>query len=274
MVGMSLPNPATPPTARRARGAAVLAGLLLLAGCGGGAGSGGPEQVPVPVPAVPAQPAAPARPAAGPVDLGGGPGYAALATRDVTVLSKPGKGDVVGLFQAKLVWGNPTPFLVRAAHRDAAGRIWLKVLLPQEPNGSTGWVRRDQVRLTRVDRRAEVDLSARTLRLYRGDRVERMLRVAVGAPGTPTPTGEFFITVKLRPPQVSPVYGAFALGLSAYSEVLDQFGTGDGQIALHGTANRFDLGRAVSHGCVRLANPAITQLAEVLPVGSPVTIKE
>ena len=271
---MSLPNPATRPAAHRPRGAAVLAGLLLLAGCGGAAGTGGPEQAPVPVPAVPAEPARPARPAAGPVELGGGAAYAALATRDVTVLSRPGRGDVVGLFQARLAWGNPTPFLVRAAHRDAAGRIWLKVLLPQEPNGSSGWVRRDQVRLTRVDRRAEVDLSARTLRLSRGGRVERVLRVAVGAPGTPTPTGEFFITVKLRPPQVSPVYGAFALGLSAYSEVLDQFGTGDGQIALHGTANRFDLGRAVSHGCVRLDNAAITQLAEALPVGSPVTIKE
>jgi lipoprotein-anchoring transpeptidase ErfK/SrfK len=97
--------------------------------------------------------------------------------------------------------------------------------------------------------------------------------VAVGAPDTPTPTGEFYVTVHLRPPQISPIYGAWALGLSAYSDVLDQFGTGDGQIALHGWSNLADLGQAVSHGCVRLDNQAISSLAQALPIGSPVTIR-
>jgi lipoprotein-anchoring transpeptidase ErfK/SrfK len=90
---------------------------------------------------------------------------------------------------------------------------------------------------------------------------------------TPTPTGRFYITVKLRPPQISTVYGAWALGLSGYSDVLEQFGTGDGQIALHGTSDPADLGREVSNGCVRMDNAAITSLAETLPLGTPVTIR-
>jgi len=63
------------------------------------------------------------------------------------------------------------------------------------------------------------------------------------------------------------------LGLSGYSEVLEQFGTGDGQIALHGTADLSDLGNQVSNGCVRLDNQAIIGLAETLPLGTPVTIR-
>ena len=97
--------------------------------------------------------------------------------------------------------------------------------------------------------------------------------VGIGHQATPTPTGSFYVTVKLRPPQISAVYGAWALGLSGYSDVLEQFGTGDGQIALHGTADPSDLGREVSSGCVRLDNEAITILARMLPLGTPVTIR-
>ena len=95
---------------------------------------------------------------------------------------------------------------------------------------------------------------------------------AVGRPSKPTPTGQFYVTVKLRPPQISPVYGAWALALSGFSNVLDQFGTGDGQIALHGTSNTAEIGQAVSHGCVRLDNQVVTTLAKLLPLGTPVTI--
>jgi lipoprotein-anchoring transpeptidase ErfK/SrfK len=55
--------------------------------------------------------------------------------------------------------------------------------------------------------------------------------------------------------------------------VLEQFGTGDGQIALHGTADPTDLGNQVSNGCLRLDNQAITTLAGTLPLGTPVTIR-
>jgi lipoprotein-anchoring transpeptidase ErfK/SrfK len=147
------------------------------------------------------------------------------------------------------------------------------VLLPRRPNESTGWVRRDQVRLVATSYQVEVDLSDRTARLLRHRRTVRRWQVGVGRPFTPTPTGQFFVTVKLRPPQISTVYGAWALGLSGYSEVLEQFGTGDGQIALHGTGNAGDLGREVSNGCVRMDNQTITDLAQTLPLGTPVTIR-
>ena len=254
--------------ARRAVLAALLAGAVALTGCGGSDPGGAAD------PATTAAPVAPTTPPPGRVRLGTAPAYVAVAATDVTARSQPrDSGRVVGLFAAKLPWGSPTPFLVRAAHRDAAGDTWLQVSLPRRPNGSSGWVRRDQVRLRPVTHQVEVDLSSRTARLLRDGRTVDTWPVGIGRDATPTPTGRFYVTVKLRPPQISPVYGAWALGLSGYSDVLEQFGTGDGQIALHGTSDPSDLGQQVSNGCVRLDNKAITSLAEMLPLGTPVTIR-
>ncbi len=197
---------------------------------------------------------------------------AAWATRDVGVWSEPGGGELTGTFAARQPWGDPTVFLVLERRAAQPGGTWYRVLLPRRPNGSTGWIRGDRVRLVSLAYQVEVDLAARSLRLFRDGRLVGRFPVAIGAPATPTPTGRFFVAIKLRPPQISPVFGAWALGLSGYSDVLDQFGTGDGQIALHGTADVSVLGRAVSHGCVRLDNRAITTLAALLPLGSPVTI--
>jgi lipoprotein-anchoring transpeptidase ErfK/SrfK len=147
------------------------------------------------------------------------------------------------------------------------------VYLPRRPNGSSGWIRDDQVRLRPVAYEVRVDLSSRTAQLLRDGRTERRWPVGVGRDGTPTPTGRFYITAKLRPPQISSVYGAWALGISGYSDVLEQFGTGDGQIALHGTSDLGDLGQEVSNGCVRMTNEVITSLANTVPLGTPVTIR-
>jgi hypothetical protein len=249
--------------------AALLAMVVLLSGCGGSgsAGPAAPEALSGTAPAT--RPA----PKAGEVRLGNAPAYVALAVKDVTVRSRPHGGRIMAVFPADLPWGSPTPFLVREARRSEAGDTWLRVLLPRRPNGSSGWVRRDQVRIAPVSQAVEVDLSSRTASLLRNHRKVRSWRVAVGAAGTPTPTGQFFVTVKLRPPQISTTYGAWALGLSGYSEVHQTFGTGDGQIALHGTYKPWLIGEPVSNGCVRMDNETIGLLADTLALGTPVTIR-
>jgi lipoprotein-anchoring transpeptidase ErfK/SrfK len=253
--------------------AALLAAVLALAGCGGRDPAPPPPLDPAAGPASPTTTTR-ATPRAGEVRLGNAPAYVALAVQDVTVRSRPAGGDVVAVFPQELPWGSPTPFLISEARRTAAGDTWLKVLLPRRPNGSSGWVPRDQVRIKPVTREVVVDLSSRTASLLEDRRKVRSFRVGVGTAGTPTPTGRFYVTVKLRPPQISAAaYGAWALGLSGYSEVHQSFGTGDGQIALHGTYKPWLLGRPVSNGCVRMDNDTITLLAETLPLGTPVTIQ-
>jgi L,D-transpeptidase catalytic domain len=161
----------------------------------------------------------------------------------------------------------PRVFLVRETRES-----WLRALLPMEPNGSEGWLRAEDVRLTEHPFRIEIDLDARRLTAYRGERVILREPAAVGTSSTPTPTGRFFTTLLAKPDDPSGPYGPFALGLSAYSEVLDTFAGGDGQVAIHGTNNPWSIGQAVSHGCIRLPNRSITKLARLLPLGTPVRI--
>jgi lipoprotein-anchoring transpeptidase ErfK/SrfK len=164
-------------------------------------------------------------------------------------------------------YGTPPVFLVEEEKDD-----WLRVLLPMEPNSSEGWIRSRDVKLYTHDLRIQIDLSDRRLTAYRGDKVLMREPVAVGKSSTPTPTGRFFTTVLVKPDDPTGVYGPFAWGLSAYSEVLPTFAGGDGQVAIHGTNAPWYIGDAVSHGCVRIRNEAIRKLARLLPLGTPVEI--
>ncbi len=66
-------------------------------------------------------------------------------------------------------------------------------------------------------------------------------------------------------------YGLFALGLSAHSDTLSEFGTGDAQVGIHGTGDRASIGKAVSHGCVRVT-PDVARVLSRVPLGTPVDI--
>jgi hypothetical protein len=166
-------------------------------------------------------------------------------------------------------FGEPRVFLVRE-ERDG----WLRALLPMEPNGSMGWLRARDVTLSDHTYRIRVDLGTRRLTVFDAGRVVLREAVAVGQPGAPTPTGLFFTTVLVEPDDPSGPYGRYAYGLSAYSEVYDEFAGGDGQVAIHGTNAPSLIGQAVSHGCIRMENPAITRLARTVPLGTPVRITQ
>ncbi len=103
-----------------------------------------------------------------------------------------------------------------------------------------------------------------------GEELVDTFEAASGTGDTPTPLGTFYLVELLRPTNGG--YGPYAYGLSGFSEVLDDFGGGPGQIWLHGTDDPDSIGRAVSHGCIRLSDEDITLLAETLPLGTPVVI--
>lgn len=157
---------------------------------------------------------------------------------------------------------------------------WLQVLLPLKPNGQTGWVRASDVTLSTTTLVVNVDLSERRLELVDtalGPDASVVLEasVVIGAPETPTPVGNFYVTDPLDL-QANPtgVYGAYALGLSGYSEVLATFNGAPPQIAIHGTNEPSQLGEAISNGCIRVSNDVVLQLAGLLPLGTPVVIEE
>jgi len=148
---------------------------------------------------------------------------------------------------------------------------WVHVALPTRPNGGAGWVRASDVQVQVVEQSVTVDLSARTLQVWVRGKPSWSSRVAVGAAGTPTPTGAFYVTDRVRPTDPSGLYGPFALGLSAHSDTLTSFGDGDAQIGVHGTNEPASVGRAATHGCLRLPNSVAARLAD-LPLGTPVRI--
>jgi lipoprotein-anchoring transpeptidase ErfK/SrfK len=155
---------------------------------------------------------------------------------------------------------------------DRRGDGWLQVWLPIRPNGATGWIRDSEVTLTTTAYRIVVMLGERRLVVYDGYRVIFAGAVAIGAPATPTPTGRYFLRVLLRAPDPDAGYGPYAYGLSGYSPTLTAFHGGDAEVGIHGNDDASVLGAEVTHGCVRMSNDAITKLAAMLPLGTPVDI--
>lgn len=165
-------------------------------------------------------------------------------------------------------WENlPLVFLVEEIRRG-----WVHVAVSTRPNGRHAWVRASDVEIRTVPTWIRVEIGNRRATVFSGAEVLMEAPVAVGAEGAPTPTGSFFVdgVVKLRNP--NGVYGAYQLSVSAFSDIYQRFGGGVGQIALHGTNRPDQLGQAVSSGCVRLSNEAITQMVDLIDLGAPVEI--
>ena len=162
--------------------------------------------------------------------------------------------------------GSPRVLLVRSV---VPG--WVQVDLPTRPNGSSGWVAAADVRVETVDDQITVDLASRRLTLVIGGKTLATTPVAVGSTSNPTPTGRFYVTDRVSPTDPGGSYGVFALGLSAHSATLSEFGSGDGQIGIHGTNAPDSIGKAVSHGCVRVPDD-VARMLESVPLGTPVVI--
>ena len=148
----------------------------------------------------------------------------------------------------------------------------LLVELPERPNGSTGWVEKDGLTLQRHDIRITVTLAEFNIKVFQGDEVILDAPIGVAADNTPSPGGTYYTTSLLQPPDPDSVYGTYAYGLSAFSDVLETFAGGPGQLGIHGTNDDSTIGTRVSNGCIRMHNADIEQLVPVLPLGVPVTI--
>jgi hypothetical protein len=189
----------------------------------------------------------------------------------VAARARPG-GKVVTRLSRRTPEGTTTIVAALARATAPDGRIWIKVRLAVLPNGTTGWVPRSALGgYGTVATRLEVDLTRLDATLYRRGRRVFHAPVGVGTPVTPTPAGEFYVRNRLTR-YSSPAYGPVAFGTSARSPQATGWPAG-GFVGIHGT-DRPDLvpGR-ISHGCIRLQNEDILELARRMPVGTPVTIR-
>lgn len=105
-----------------------------------------------------------------------------------------------------------------------------------------------------------VNVSTRRLTLYRDGNVVKSYPVGIGKMLTPTPTGTYSIINKA--PNPGGPFGVMWMGLSK-----PHYG-------IHGTNNPSSIGKVVSHGCIRMFNEDVLQLARLVPIGTPVTIND
>lgn len=102
-----------------------------------------------------------------------------------------------------------------------------------------------------------ISLSRKQLSLRKDGAVIRNFPIAIGKKQTPTPTGNFSIVNKV--PQPGGVFGIYWLGF------LPHYG-------IHGTNNSSSIGKEISGGCIRMHNKDVRELANLVPIGTPVRI--
>lgn len=166
--------------------------------------------------------------------------------------------------------------VVRDPRRPGDERVWVRVALPRRPNGSSGWIPADYLSVSSTPYRVHVSTARHLVQVFRSGRLVRRFRAVVGAPATPTPHGLFAVNEEIRQADPSAFLGPWALHLTAFSNVLDNYGGGPGRVAIHGRsgASLLDpLGTSRSHGCVRVDNAEVSWLAAHLEPGVPVRIE-
>ncbi|MEL7034294.1 MAG: L,D-transpeptidase [Cyanobacteria bacterium J06592_8] len=120
-------------------------------------------------------------------------------------------------------------------------------------------------------------LAQRRVFVYRNDQQVASYPVAVGKPGWETPTGEFQIIQMVENPvwenpwtgEVRQAGPDSALGLRWIGFWTD----GKDTIGFHGTPTVNSIGRAASHGCVRMRNEDVVALFNQVEMGTVVIVE-
>ncbi|MBC8195412.1 MAG: L,D-transpeptidase [Acidimicrobiia bacterium] len=168
---------------------------------------------------------------------------------------------------------NPGPFSgARVLYVIGEVGEMLEVALPVRPNGTTGFVRSSDVSTSVHRARIVVDLGDHRITAWENGILVAEGSVALGADGTPTPLGEFYINEIQEQEDPDTIFGSWIIGLSGFSETLPLIDGMDPSIALHGTNDTSVLGTDVSEGCIRMHDDVAARLA-LLPPGTPVEIR-
>jgi lipoprotein-anchoring transpeptidase ErfK/SrfK len=128
-----------------------------------------------------------------------------------------------------------------------------------------------EVRAQQTSRKIVISISDRKLVLLENGRITRVYPVAVGKSSTPSPRGEFHIVSHVinptwyGPRQVVPPGPANPLGTR-------WMGIGYKGYGIHGTNAPRSIGKAASHGCIRMRKQDVEELFVLVSVGDEVTM--
>jgi lipoprotein-anchoring transpeptidase ErfK/SrfK len=150
---------------------------------------------------------------------------------------------------------------------------WLRVRLPVRPNNTTGWVPAEALsELQPVQTWLRISTKTFRATLIKDGKRVFSAPIGVGQPQWPTPKGEFYVRAKLSGyGGAGSFYGPLAYITSATSDTLTDW-PGGGLVGVHGTSLPGLIPGRISHGCVRMRNADILRLANLMPVGTPLTV--
>jgi|SRR5579862_2654961 hypothetical protein len=127
-------------------------------------------------------------------------------------------------------------------------------------------------REARARRQVLVSIPDRKLAVIENGKVLRTFSVSVGAAVSPSPTGKFEIVNRLANPTYYHSGGVIPAGknnpLGPRWVGLNKQGYG-----IHGTSAPGSIGKAASHGCIRMHNRDVVEFATLVNVGDPVEIR-
>jgi L,D-transpeptidase-like protein len=181
---------------------------------------------------------------------------------------RPGARRIGAVPSGSKYYGLP---IVAWVERLSANGRWGRVELPYVWPRREGWIRLDGLRRSTTSIRVEVDLSEHRVVVTKRGRVLFRAPGATGAPASPTPPGDYFVTDRVTFPGGGPL-GSFAFGISGIQPRLPAGWNGGDQLAIHGTNQPSSIGRSVSAGCVRVSEATLDRLRSLLGYGTPVVI--
>ena len=122
-----------------------------------------------------------------------------------------------------------------------------------------------------------VKLGARKVKVYRGNALVKSYPIAVGKPGYETPQGAFNVFSK----EIDPVFTNFKTGVVIQPGINNPLGSrwigvwtdGKTQIGFHGTNRPQSIGRAASHGCIRMHDKDVIELFRKVEIGTVVRVE-
>ena len=161
------------------------------------------------------------------------------------------------------------PIVAWVEEVSANGR-WGRVELPYTWPRREGWIRLRGLHREKTRVRVEVDLSTHTVIVRKAGKVLFRAPGATGAPSTPTPVGQYFVTDRV--PFSGGSYGTFAFGISGIQPRLPAGWSGGNQLAIHGTNSPSSIGQSASAGCIRVSESTLDRLIPLLVYGTPVIV--
>ena len=117
-----------------------------------------------------------------------------------------------------------------------------------------------------------VSIPDRKLAILEDGRIRKIYRVSVGAAVSPSPTGEFQVVTRILNPTY--YHPGVVIPAGENSPIGTRWiGLNKKGYGIHGTNEPHSIGRAASHGCIRMRNREVEEFFKLVRAGDTVQIR-